>query len=161
LLCAWSLEWFLVRNLREVQWYAIPAGLYLLGVGYLEWRQGRKRMARWIDRVALLLLLGSSFYQSLAERYGWPYALLMGAESLFLVWWGSARRQRRFLYFGVVGVVTAVGGQLVKQLFSANAFIAFGVPGLVIMLVVILIERNLERIKQVSPELWKQLEEWE
>jgi hypothetical protein len=161
LLCAWSLEWFLVRNLREVQWYAIPAGLYLLGVGYLEWRQGRKGMARWIDRAALLLLLGSSFYQSLAERYGWPYALLMGAESLFLVWWGSARRQRRFLYFGVVGVVTAVGGQLVKQLFSANAFIAFGVPGLVIMLVVILIERNLERIKQVSPELWKQLEEWE
>ncbi len=161
LLCAWSLEWFLVRNLREVQWYAIPAGLYLLGVGYLEWRQGRKRMARWIDRAALLLLLGSSFYQSLAERYGWPYALLMGAESLFLVWWGSARRQRRFLYFGVVGVVTAVGGQLVKQLFSANAFIAFGVPGLVIMLVVILIERNLEKIKQVSPELWKQLEEWE
>jgi len=161
LLCAWSLEWFLVRNLREVQWYAIPAGLYLLGVGYLEWRQGRKGMARWIDRIALLLLLGSSFYQSLAERYGWPYALLMGAESLFLVWWGSARRQRRFLYFGVVGVVTAVGGQLVKQLFSANAFIAFGVPGLVIMLVVILIERNLERIKQVSPELWRQLEEWE
>ncbi len=161
LLCAWSLEWFLVRNLREVQWYAIPAGLYLLGVGYLEWRQGRKDMARWIDRVALLLLLGSSFYQSLAERYGWPYALLMGAESLFLVWWGSARRQRRFLYFGVVGVVTAVGGQLVKQLFSANAFIAFGVPGLVIMLVVILIERNLEKIKQASPELWKQLEEWE
>ena len=91
LLCGWGLEWFLVWDLREVQWYAVPAGLYLLSVGYLEWRQGRKTLARWIDRAALLLLLGSSFYQSLAEPRGWPYALLMGAESLLLVWWGSAR----------------------------------------------------------------------
>jgi hypothetical protein len=161
LLCAWSLELFLVWGQREVQWYAILAGIYLLIVGYLEWRQDRKQLALWIDRAALLLLLGSSFLQSLFKSHGWPYALLMGAESLFLMWWGSARRQRRFLYLGVLGVVTAPGGQLARQLFSANAFIAFGVPGLIIMALVILIERNLERIKRVSPELWKQLEDWD
>jgi len=161
LLCAWGLEWFLVWDLREVQWYTIPAGLYLLCVGYLEWRQGRKGMARWIDRAALLLLLGSSFYQSLAEQYGWSYALLMGAESLFLIWWGSARRQRRLLYFGLVGVVTDVGGQLIEPLLSINRWIVFGGVGLVVIAVAILVERSLETVKRVSQEWQERLEEWE
>jgi len=162
LLCAWSLEWFLVWDLRQVQWYAVPAGLYLLGVGYLEWRQDRRKLALWIDRAGLLLLLGSSFYQSLAETHGWPYALLMGAEGLFLIWWGSARRQVRFLYTGVVGVVTTVVGQLMRQLFTVtNAWIAFGVPGLVIMILVIFIERRLEAVKRVSQEWRERLEDWE
>lgn len=161
LLCAWSLEWFLVWDLREVQWYAVPAGLYLLCVGYLEWQQGRKELARWIDRAALLLLLGSSFYQSLAEPYGWPYALLMGAESLLLLWWGSARRQRRFLYFGVVGVVTDVGGQLIEPLLSVNAWLVFGGVGLFVILVAILVERSLEAVMRLSQELRERLEDWE
>ncbi len=162
LLLAWSLEWFLVWGLREVQWYAVPAGLYLLGVGYGEWRQGRKALGRWIDRAAVLLLLGSSFYQSVAEVNGWPYALVMGAEGLLLVWWGSARRQRQFLYTGTLGVVLAVTGQLVRQLFTVtNAWIAFGVPGLVILALVIWIERRLEYLRAVSEEWRERLEEWE
>ncbi len=161
LLCGWGLEWFLVWDLREVQWYAVPAGLYLLVVGYLEWRQGRKKFALWVDRVALTLLLGTSFYQSLAELHGWPYALLMGAESLLLIWWGSARRQRRFLYFGVVGVVTDVGGQLIEPLLSVNAWLVFGGVGLFVLLVAILVERSLETIMQMSQELRERLEEWE
>ncbi|RLC83680.1 MAG: hypothetical protein DRJ03_16420, partial [Chloroflexi bacterium] len=161
LLCGWSLEWFLVWDLRQVQWYAIPAGLYLLGVGYLEWRQGHKTLAHWIDRAALLLLLGTSFYQSLAEPHGWPYALLMGVESLFLLWWGSARRQRRFLYFGVVGVVTDVGGQLIEPLLSVNAWLVFGGVGMFVILIAILVERSLEAIMQISQELRERLEEWE
>ncbi len=162
LLVAWSLEWFLVWGLREVQWYAVPAGLYLLGVGYVEWQQGRKPLGRWIDRAAVLLLLGSSFYQSLAEANGWPYALLMGMEGLVLVWWGSARRQRQFLYTGTLGVVLAVTGQLVRQLFTiTNAWIAFGVPGLVILALVIWIERRLEYLRAVSQEWRERLEEWE
>ena len=61
-------------------------------------------------------------------------------------------------YLSISGIFGALSGLASSIIF---AFIAFGVPGLVIMLVVILIERNLEKIKQVSPELWKQLEEWE
>ncbi|MCX7681282.1 MAG: hypothetical protein N2508_04845, partial [Anaerolineae bacterium] len=162
LLCAWSLEWFLVWGLREVQWYALPAGLYMLGVGYLEWREGRRGLARWIDRAALLLLYGTSFYQSLAEENGWPYALLLIAEGLMLIWWGSARRQRRLLLFGVLGVVLAVSGQLLRQLFSiTNAWIAFGTVGLFVLLVAILVERSLERVKQMSEEWRERLERWE
>ncbi len=162
LLASWSLEWFLVWGRREVQWYAVPAGVYLLGIGWLEWRQGRRALGRWIDRLALLLLLGTSFYQSLAEANGWPYALLMGTEGLLLVWWGSARRQRQFLYTGTMGVVLAVTGQLLRQLFTVtNAWIAFGVPGLVILALVVWIERRLEYLRAVSQEWKERLERWE
>ena len=161
LLGAWSLEWFFIWGMREPQWYAVPAGVYLLGVGYLEWRQGRKTLARWIDRAGLLLLLLSSFWQSMTEPNGWPYALLMGAEGLVIAWWGSARRQRRFLYFGVAGVVVNVAGQLIEPLLSANRWIVFGVAGLMLVAVAVLVERQLEAVMRLSRELRERLEEWE
>lgn len=161
LLGAWSLEWLLVWGMREVQWYAIPAGLYLLGVGYLEWRQGSRPLARWIDRLALLLLLGSAFWQSLSQEPGWAYALLMGVEGLLIVWWGSARRLRRFLYVGVAGVMVDLVAQLIEPLLSANRWIVFGVAGLLIIGLGILIERRLEQVRALSESWRKRLEAWE
>ncbi|HDP90230.1 MAG TPA: hypothetical protein ENN42_09835 [Thioalkalivibrio sp.] len=161
LLAAWSLEWFLVWDLREIQWYAIPAGVYLLVIGYLEWGQDRRGLARWIDRAALLLLLGSAFYQSLAEPRGWPYALLMGAESFLIIWWGSARRQLRFLYAGVIGIVSGVGGQLIEPLLSVNAWLVFGGVGLFVLLLSIFIERSLEAVRRLSEDVRQRLEDWE
>jgi hypothetical protein len=160
LLGAWSLEWFFIWGMREPQWYAVPAGIYLLGVGYLEWRQDRKTLARWIDRAGLLLLLLSSFWQSMTEPNGWPYALLMGAEGLAITWWGSARRQRRFLYFGVAGVVVDVVGQLIEPFLSAN-WIVYGVVGLILVTIAVLVERQLEAVMRLSRELRERLEEWE
>jgi hypothetical protein len=156
LLCAWSLEWFLVWDLREVQIYAIPAGAYLLFIGYWEWRQERKQLARWIDRAALLLLLGSVFYQSLAEVRGWPYTLLMVGEGLLLIWYGSARRQMRFLYVGVVGMVVAVVGQLIQEV-----WIALVVSGIIIMVLLVFLERKLEAAKRVFQDWQERLEGWE
>jgi hypothetical protein len=161
LLSAWSLEWFFIWGMRETQWYAVPAGIYLLGVGCLEWRQDRKTLARWIDRAGLLLLLFSSFWQSMTATNGWPYALLMGAEGLAITWWGSARRQRRFLYFGVAGVVVDVVGQLIEPLLSANRWIVFGVAGLILVTIAVLVERQLEAVMRLSRELRERLEEWE
>jgi len=160
LLGAWSLEWFFIWGMREPQWYAVPAGVYLLGVGYLEWCQDRKTLARWIDRAGLLLLLLSSFWQSMTEPNGWPYALLMGAEGLAITWWGSARRQRRFLYFGVAGVVVDVVGQLIEPFLSAN-WIVYGVVGLILVTIAVLVERQLEAVMRLSRELRERLEEWE
>jgi len=155
------LEWFFIWGMREPQWYAVPAGVYLLGVGYLEWIQNRRTLARWSDRAGLVLLLFSSFWQSMTEPNGWPYALLMGAEALAIAWWGSARRQRRFLYFGVVGVILDVAGQSIEPLLSANRWIVFGVAGLILVTVAVFVERRLEALTRLSRELRERLEEWE
>jgi hydrogenase-4 membrane subunit HyfE len=163
LLGAWSVEWLLIWGQREIQWYVLPTGVYLLVISFIEWNVGGaigKAFARWLDRVALLLLLGSVFWQSLGDSGGW-YALLMGVECLLIIWWGSARRLRRFLYIGVVGMMLDIFGQLIDPLLSANRWIVFGVGGAILVTLAILIERRLETVMKMSAEVRKRLEEWE
>jgi hypothetical protein len=161
LLGAWSLELALVWGQREVQYYAIPAGVYLLMVGYLEWHRGSRALARWVDYSALVLLLGTSFWQSLGP-VGWSYALLMGFEGLAITWWGSTRRLRRFLYAGVVGVTVDVAGQLIQPLLTAtNRWIVFGIVGIFLVSLAILVERRLENVLALTKDVRRRLEDWE
>jgi hypothetical protein len=163
LLGAWALWWRFFLDMPGVQWYAVPAGVYLLGVGWMEWRQGRKTLARWIDRVGMLVWLGTAWWQSLpgVMDSGWPYALIMGAESLLLVWWGSARRQKQFLYIGAASLVVNVVTQSIEPLLSVNRWIVFGIAGSLLVSLAILVERRLEKIRELSAELRVRLEGWE
>ena len=158
LLSSWFLYTFYIKiwsNLREVQWYAMPAGLYLLGIGALEWARGNKSLARWLDYAAMLLMLGSLFWQTLT--FGWWFALTLGAEGFAAFWLGSARRLRRFFYAGMTGVILATLGQLLNALQAVNQWITFGIIGLVLVAIAIIVERRLEAIKA-----WQQvLETWE
>jgi hypothetical protein len=158
LLGGWFLYAFYINawaNLREVQWYALPAGLYLLAIGALEWARGHKGLARWLDYAAILLMFGSLFWQTLA--FGWWFALTLGSEGFAAFWWGSARRLRRFFYAGMTGVILATLGQLLNALQAVNQWISFGIIGLVLVSLAIIVERRLEAIKA-----WQQvLETWE
>jgi hypothetical protein len=159
LLTGWMLYAFYIQQwdrAARVQWYAIPAGLYLLGIAYLEWQDGNKTLGRWLDYAAMLLMMGSLFWQTLL--FGWGYAMLLGLEGFSAFWWGSARRLRRFFYAGMVGVMLATLGQLINSLRSINQWIVFGVIGLLLVAVAILVERKLEEIK-----VWqdKMFETWE
>jgi hypothetical protein len=160
LLMSWIIHAFYVQawdSAARVQWYAIPAGLYLLSISALEWRRDHKVLARWLDYAALLLMLGSLFWQTLL--YGWRYALLLGAEGLAALWWGSARRLRRFLYGGMVGVMLATLGQLIHSLQSVLQWILVSVVvGLALFLLGAFVERNLGRLKA---SLQEALETWE
>lgn len=163
LLASWGLWWRFFQGMAAFQWYAVPAGIYLLGVGWLEWRQGQRGLARWADRAGMLVWLGSAWWQSLpgVAGPGWPYALLMGAEALLLVWWGSARRQKRFLYTGVVAVVLDAVTQSIEPLLSANRWIVFGIVGVLLLGLGLLVERRLEAVREFSLELRERLEAWE
>jgi hypothetical protein len=158
LTAGWFLYAFYINvwdNLQQLQWYAIPAGLYLLGIGFVEWRRGNKVLARWLDYMAMLLMFGSLFWQTLS--FGWWFALLLGSEGFAAFWWGSARRLRRFFYAGMAGVVLAGLGQLLNALQEVNQWITFGLIGLVLVILAIIVERRLETIKA-----WQQvLEAWE
>jgi hypothetical protein len=158
LLAAWALHAFYIQqwgSATHVQWYAMPAGLYLLGIGYLEARHGSKTLARWLDYIAVLLMMGSLFWQTLL--FGWRYALMLGAEGFAAFWWGSARRLRRFLYAGMMGVILATTAQLINSLRSINQWIVFGLIGLLVVVAAIVVERKLEDIKA-----WREvLETWE
>ena len=158
LLSSWMIYAFYLQqwdSLRQLHWYALPAGLYLLGVAYLEWNHGNRSLARWLDYVAIFLMLGSLFWQTLV--FGWSFALLMGLVSLVALWWGSARRLRRFFYAGIVGVVLATLGQLLNALQHINQWVTFGLIGLLLVLIGIIVERKRESLK-----VWQDtMEDWE
>jgi hypothetical protein len=103
----------------------------------------------------MLLLFGSLFWQTLV--FGWWYAFMLGSEGFAAFWWGSARRLRRFFYAGMAGVILATLGQLLNALQEVNQWITFGLIGLLLVIMAIVVERKLEAIKA-----WQQvLESWE
>jgi hypothetical protein len=158
LLAGWFMFAFYINTwdgLRQMQWYALPAGLYLLTIAYLEWRNGQKTLGRWLDYLAMLLMLGSLFWQTLI--FGLLFAFLLICEGAAALWWGSARRLRRFFYAGIIGVMLAALGQLVNALQSINQWLVFGLIGLTLVALAVLVERKLETIKA-----WREiLETWE
>jgi len=159
LLSSWSLWLLLIAQQNELQFYAIPAAVYLLGIGWLEWQADHRQLARWIDRAALLLLFGSVFWQSFGENGAW-YAVLMIVEGLLVAWMGSWRRLRRLLYVGVTAVVIAVAGQLIEPLLALNTFVLLLLGALLVALGIGL-ERRLESVRALSKEWRSRLEHWE
>jgi hypothetical protein len=158
LLMGWFLFAFYLNSwggLRQVQFYALPAGLYLLTIGYLEWRNGQRTLGRWLDYLAMFLMLGSLFWQTLV--FGLFFAFLLICEGVTSLWWGSARRLRRFFYAGIIGVMLAVLGQLLNALQTVNQWLVFGLIGLMLVALAVLVERKLETIKAWQ----KVLETWE
>jgi hypothetical protein len=160
MLGAWSLWLLYVQQQTQLQLYALPASIYLFGVGWLEWEQGSRNPASWIDRAAILLMFGAAFWQSFVEDWGILYALLMMFEGLALLWLGSVRRLRRLLYAGVGGVITAVVGQLIEPLFNLDTYI-FLILGAFLLAMGILIEQRREKVLQFAHELRLKLEDWE
>jgi hypothetical protein len=117
----------------------------------MEWQLGHKNMGRRLDYLAISLLFGTLFWQTM--RFGWTFAILLGAEGLATFFWGSGRRLRRFLYAGMVGVILATVGQLLNSLRSINQWIVFGIIGLLLVIAAIAVERKLEDIKSWR-EVW-------
>jgi len=154
LLGSWLLQAFYIQQLTNIQWYIMPTGFYVLGIGYFEWRKGHKTLGRWLDYVAIVLMMGTLFWQTLDS--GLAYALLLGAVGFLFIWWGTARRLRRFLYAGTGGVVLSTVGELINQLSSINQWIVFGIVGLLVIITAIVVERKLDDIKA-----WQELETWE
>ena len=143
-------------DLVRLQWYAVPAGLYLLAIAYVEWQRENRALARWLDYAAMALMVASLFWQTL--RFGWRFALMLGAEGFALIWWGSARRARRFFYVGMVAVILATLGQLINALQDVNQWIVFGLIGSLLIGGAALVERKLEEITSALREV---LEDWE
>jgi hypothetical protein len=160
LIGAWYLYAFFINawdNLRAVQWYAMPVGLYLLGIAFLEWSRGNKLLSRWLDYAAMLLMMGTLFWQT--WEFGWWFALTLMAEGLaFMFVMGVGRRLRRFFYAGLTGAMLAVLGQLLNSLQNVNQWLVFGIIGLLMIAGAVAIERNMEAIKTWRDEV---AETWE
>jgi hypothetical protein len=148
--------------------YAVPAGAYLLGVAYLEWRRSTSAPVRALEAGGLALLLGVPMWLSISEAAsfisgnGHIYnALFLFFGSLVVSFLGAIMRWKRPFIGGIVVFVAnlftllSMPVQLVDEwwwmvLGIALVFIASGV----------LLERHRERLIALGRELAARLEQW-
>jgi hypothetical protein len=149
-------------GVRQPQWYAIPAGLYFSGVGYLERRQGRKWFSIAVESLGLAVLLVPTFRQSLDGAQGFPYFVLLLGEGLLVTGWGASRRIKAPFFIGLGTSVLNVVAQVILLVNVYDVyrwFIIIGV-GLVLIVTAALVERQRERIIARTREWRDALETW-
>ena len=160
---AWALA-LIVRDVRQPQWYAIPAGLYFTGVGFLERRRGRRMFSLIVESFGLAVLLLTSFIQSLDTETGFPYFLLLLVEALLVVWWGAARRVKVPFFIGLGASALNVVGQMIVLFLGGSTllrWLIFGGAGLLILTLAVFVERQRARIIAKAQEWLEVLEMWE
>lgn len=160
---AWALA-LVVSDIRELQLFAIPVGLYLTGMGFLERRRARRPFAIVIESFGLSVLLLTSFAQSLNGVQGFPYFLLLLVEAPLVIWWGASRLLKVPFLIGLGASVLNVVAQVVVLTVAVRDvrrwFIIAGVS-LVLLIAGILAERHRERIVARSQELVDEVMTWD
>ena len=132
------------QEVRQPQWYAIPAGLYFVGLGFFERLRGRTGFALLLEGFGLVVLLLTSFVQSLNVEFGFWYFLLLLVETVLVIAWSAQQRRKAPFLIGAGGMLANVVGQIVIVFqggTDATRWVIFGGLGLLILLAAIFAER--------------------
>jgi hypothetical protein len=155
-----------VFDVGQVQAFALPAGLYLLAIAYLEWRRGTDhRIKAVLEVAAVSLLLGVSLMQSVGllcagvDRYA--YATFFLLEGVAVFGSGAVVHWRRSFLAGALAIVLDVVILLADPLRALNTWYLVAVIGLAMIAAVILIERQRQRIPFWVHEWRLRLESWD
>ena len=159
LLASWILQ-LVDLEVPFAQLYAVPAGLYLMGISFFERRRASVELAAFTELGAVLLLVVSSFMQSVVEEPGWPYAILLGFESVFLVLWGSASGTRLAFIGGVVAFTANVLYQTTGLLSSLPGATVGLIVGLVLVSLIAGIEWRRNQLIVAAREWTTRFNRW-
>ncbi|MBW8009641.1 MAG: hypothetical protein FVQ83_00175 [Chloroflexi bacterium] len=161
-----QMAWVLLlrlQSINEPQWYAIPAGLYFIGMGFLERRQGRQVFGLAVEGFGLAVLLLTSFMQSLDGADGFPYFILLMFEALLVAWWGVVNRLRVPFFVGMGVSALNVIAQIIVlvNVYDVNRWIIILGVGLLLVTGAIFIERKREQIIGQAQEWRARVDSWE
>jgi hypothetical protein len=166
------------NGIRQPQWYAIPGGLYFVGIGWLERRRARARaqpgeggtglraslrLASLIEGFGLALLLLTAFVQSLGTTDGFPYFVLLLVEALLAIWWGAAWRIKLPFFVGLGASVVNVIAQIIVlvNVYDINRFLVIFGAGILLVTLAVFVERQRARILLTAQRWLEALELWE
>jgi len=162
---AWTLVLY-ASDISQPQLYAIPGGLYFMGIAYLEMQQNRKRYAVAIELLGLGILLVTSFAQSLNGEAGLAYFVLLLVEALLVIWWGVLQKRKIPFFTGIGATVINIAAQVVvliavHDIHRVNRWlVAFG-AGLLITGIAVFAELKREQLRARSRQLSEMLEAWD
>ncbi len=156
-----SLGQFLIWDLREMQLYVIPVGVYLLALANgIRYFQRQDRLARVVDTGAVGLLLGATFLQAAGSPSNVGYILFVGGESLLIATYGALMRLRVPFVGGlacfVLGILWLVGNAA-RML---NQWLLLGLLGLLMLLAYVVLERQQERLRRAGRDWATRLQRW-
>jgi len=159
---AWVMVLYM-NDVQQPQWFAIPGGLYFIGIGFLEWRRNRKVYAIAIEILGLGILLVTSFAQSLNGAQGFPYFVLLMFESLLVIWWGVLQRRKIPFFTGIGASVLNIIAQVtvLVNVYNVNIWLVGLGVGLLIMAIAVWVELKREQLRARTRELTETLEKWE
>ena len=162
---AWALLLY-TNDIRQPQFYAIPGGLYFLGIAYLEMQLGRKKYAVAIELLGLGVLLVTSFAQSLSEEGSVVYFGLMLVESFLVIWWGVLQKRKIPFFTGIGATVINIAAQViivivVNDIHRINRWLIAFMAGLLITAIAIIAELKREQLRAYSRQVSEMLEAWE
>lgn len=155
------------NDAREMQVYALPAGLYFVAVGFFERRLRKGLLAVAIESFGLVMLLLTAFMQSLNANTGFPYFVLLLVEGLLIIWWGAGRRFKIPFFIGLIASVVNVVAQIILLLNTLGLTQGFGrfiiifAVGVILVIVAIFVERQRIQIITKAREWREALEIWE
>jgi hypothetical protein len=124
--------WYLLRfyNIEELQVYAMPLGLGLLVIGWLERRRGGRLFYLLPTLLGLIILMGSAFYQSFEAVI---YAVLLLVESLAAIACGIRFHSRVFVQLGVLALIVNAVAQLGPAYVELPRWIQLGSIGAILL----------------------------
>jgi hypothetical protein len=150
--------------LRDPQWYAIPAGLYLVGIGFLERRRKRHLFALIVESFGLSVLLLTSLIQSIVNgKEGFVYFLILLVEGTLVILWGAVRRIKIPFIAGIAASVINIIAQLIVliRVYEINRWFVILGGGVLLVAAGILFEWKRKQIL-AQAQIWREgLEEWD
>jgi len=151
------------HGIAQPQFYTIPAGLYLLGVAYAEWRIAPRRDVKGVLELAgLLIMLGTSLLQALGLMAdGLPasfYDLVVMGEGIVALLLGGALHWRKTLYLGAAALCIDGGLIAYEPLRAINTWYIVAIVGLALIGGVVAIEKRRQQIVALV-DGWRRLQE--
>jgi hypothetical protein len=145
------------RGVTQPQFYALPVGLYLVGVGVMEQRRERPFYANYLEGLGLSILLITTFIQSMNGLAGFGYFLLLLVESVVVMLWGGLRKEKTPFFIGLAAAVLNVVAQvlLLVSVLDINRWVAVLTTGVLLMITAVLVERKREEIREHT-KIWRE-----
>jgi hypothetical protein len=154
-----------VYSVAQPQAYALPVGIYLLAITYQEWRRDHSSRAKGVlELTGIGVLLGVTLVQVLNQLGMGPQDHLDGTllitESLVVFGLGATLRWKRAFFTGCAGVLSGLLTLMVNPLHTVNTWYLLTAIGCGMVAMVVLIERQRQRIPLWFDDWHSRLELW-
>ena len=132
-------------RINEPLAYFIPLGFYFLGLGYCMKREGRIFNQRFFQILGFMVIILTTFIQTL-DTGNVYYSILLGGLGLAFLFVGISYEEKLYTGFGIMAIIAALLSQLYEYVFSLPRWLVTGIVGLsfLTLAIILLLKRKEE-----------------